>query len=100
MWYRIRNNPALLIGAVEALLALAVTFGADLTPEQTGAVLAALVALGSIAVRQSVHGPLSHEAKVERARVEGPLPEQTDNREILADGPQPPQHPGPLADIP
>lgn len=69
MWYRIRNNPALLIGAVEALLALAVTFGVELTPEQTGAVLAALVALGSIAIRQSVYGPKTVDAELDAERV-------------------------------
>lgn len=57
----IKNNPALLIGLFEALLALAVTFGVDLTIEQTSAVLAALVALGSLATRQSVNGPVTVE---------------------------------------
>lgn len=57
MWERITNNPALLIGAAEAVLALAVAFGVDLTQEQMGAVLAAIVAVGALATRQTVYGP-------------------------------------------
>lgn len=57
-----KNEPALLIGLLEAALALAVSFGLDLTPEQTGAVLAALVALGTLLTRQTVYGPKSVDA--------------------------------------
>jgi len=54
---RLTNEPAVLIGVAEALLVLAVAFGVDLTPEQTAAVLAALVALGTVLTRQIVYGP-------------------------------------------
>lgn len=54
---RLTNEPALLIGLGEALLALVVAFGVDLTVEQTAAVLAAIVAVGSLLTRQIVYGP-------------------------------------------
>lgn len=67
MLTRLRNNPALLIGLLEAVLALAVAFGVDLTKEQMGAVVAAIVAVGAIATRQSVHGPVSHQRDLDDA---------------------------------
>lgn len=54
---KLRNEPALLIAALEAVLVLAVQFGVELTQEQTTAVLAAVVALGALFTRQTVYGP-------------------------------------------
>lgn len=54
MWDRIRNEPALISGLVTALVALGVAFGFDLTPEQVGAIAAAVAALLAVVVRHEV----------------------------------------------
>lgn len=51
MWHR---EPALILGAVNALLALAVGFGLSVTPEQVGLINAAVAAVLSLVVRQRV----------------------------------------------
>lgn len=51
MW---RREPALILGAVNALLALCVGFGLSVTPEQVGLINAAVAALLSLVVRQQV----------------------------------------------
>lgn len=51
LWNR---EPALILGAVQAILALAIAFGADLTPEQTGTILAASAAIIALITRQKV----------------------------------------------
>lgn len=48
------REPALIIGAIQALLALVVAFGLDLTAEQTGAILALSAALLSVWTRSNV----------------------------------------------
>lgn len=48
------KEPALLLGLVQAVLALVVAFGLDLSPEQIGAVLAATAALLSVVTRSKV----------------------------------------------
>jgi hypothetical protein len=48
------REPALFAGLINAILALAVTFGAHLTPEQTGAILAVVNIALALIVRQSV----------------------------------------------
>lgn len=48
------TEPALLLGAVQAILALAVSFGLELTGEQTGAILAASAAVLSVLLRRKV----------------------------------------------
>lgn len=50
----IRSEPALVVGLVEAVLVLVVAFGLDLTVEQTGAILAVVVAIGAVATRAQV----------------------------------------------
>jgi hypothetical protein len=50
----LKNEPALIVGAVQALLAVAVSFGLDLSVEQVGAVVAASAAVTSILLRQQV----------------------------------------------
>ena len=54
MWDR---EPALILGAVQALIALAVSFGADLSTEQVGAIVAATAAVLSVITRQRVVSP-------------------------------------------
>lgn len=51
MWNR---EPALILGALNALIALAVGFGLDITPEQVGLVNAAAAAIVSVIVRSQV----------------------------------------------
>lgn len=49
------REPALILAAVQAVLALALAFGFDLTEEQVGAVLAVTAALLGLVTRQSVN---------------------------------------------
>lgn len=51
LWGR---EPALILAAAQAILALAVTFGLDLTVEQTGAILAAAAAILGVITRSRV----------------------------------------------
>ena len=54
MLNRVRNEPALVSGAVTAVLALLITFGLDLTAEQVGAILAVVAAGLAFVVRGQV----------------------------------------------
>ena len=47
----ITREPVLISGLVDAIIVLAVAFGADLTVEQTGAILAVVSVLTSIVAR-------------------------------------------------
>lgn len=51
LWGR---EPALILGAVQAILALVVAFGLDLSVEQTGAILAASAAILAVVTRSQV----------------------------------------------
>ena len=51
---RIRNEPVLVTGLVEAVLALLLAFGVNLSPEQVGAVLAVVAAVLALVVRRKV----------------------------------------------
>lgn len=51
LWGR---EPALVIGAVQAVLALVVAFGLKLSVEQTGAILAATAAVLAVVTRSQV----------------------------------------------
>lgn len=51
LWGR---EPALIIGAVQAILALALAFGLRLSVEQTGAILAATAAVLAVVTRSQV----------------------------------------------
>lgn len=59
MLEKIKNNPALIVGLVQAIIALGVAFGLDLTPEQIGAVLAVLAGIMALVVRSQVTGPVT-----------------------------------------
>lgn len=48
------SEPALIIGAVNALIALAVGFGLPFSPEQVGLINAAVAAIAAIVIRQKV----------------------------------------------
>jgi hypothetical protein len=48
------REPALILGEVQAILALAITFGLDLSVEQVGAILAASAAVLAVVTRQKV----------------------------------------------
>lgn len=50
----IRREPALAAGLVQAVLALLVTFGVDLSQEQVGAILAVTAAVLALVVRAQV----------------------------------------------
>lgn len=56
LWNR---EPALILGAVQACLALAVAFGLHLTSEQVGAVMAATAAIVALVTRRTVTAPAS-----------------------------------------
>lgn len=51
LWGR---EPALILGAIQTALALAVAFGLDLSAEQTGAILAASAAILAVITRTQV----------------------------------------------
>ena len=51
---RVRREPALVSGLVTAAIALAVSFGLDLTEEQVGSILAVVAAVMALVVRQQV----------------------------------------------
>lgn len=48
------REPALILAALGALIALGVGFGLDVTPEQTGLILAAVAAVLGLVTRQVV----------------------------------------------
>jgi hypothetical protein len=52
-----KSEPALILGFVQAVLALAITFGIGLTVEQVGAILAASAALLGLLTRSQVTAP-------------------------------------------
>ena len=51
---RVRREPALVSGLVTAVIALAVSFGLDLTEEQVGSIQAVVAAVMALVVRQQV----------------------------------------------
>ena len=51
---RLRTEPALVAGVVQALLALLLAFGVPLSDEQVGAIIAVSAAVLAIVVRQRV----------------------------------------------
>lgn len=48
------SEPALILGAINALLALAVGFGLHITPAQVGLINAAVAAVVAVIIRQNV----------------------------------------------
>ena len=54
MWDRIKKEPALVAGVVQAVLGLLLAFGVELTTEQTGAILAITAAVLALFVRSQV----------------------------------------------
>lgn len=53
----LRSEPALVIGALQALLTVAISFGLHWSVEQVGAVTAAAAAVLAVVVRQAVVAP-------------------------------------------
>jgi hypothetical protein len=51
---KLKNEPALIVGFVQAMLALAVSFGLDLSVEQVGAIVALAATATSVLLRQQV----------------------------------------------
>jgi len=51
---KLKNEPALIVGFVQAILALAVSFGLDMSVEQVGAIVAVAAAATSVLLRQQV----------------------------------------------
>lgn len=64
---RIREEPAVVSGFVAALLALGVSFGLNLTPQQVGAIVAVVAAALAFVVRSKVT-PTSKDPAREGAR--------------------------------
>lgn len=54
MLERIKNEPAVVAGVVQALLGLLLAFGVNLSTEQVGAVMAVTAALLALLVRSQV----------------------------------------------
>jgi len=54
VWNFIRQEPALVLGVVQAVIALAVSFGLGLSADQIGAILAVSAALLALATRSQV----------------------------------------------
>jgi hypothetical protein len=54
MFDKIRNEPVLITGLIQAVLALAITFGLGVSEEQVGAILAVAAAALAIVARQKV----------------------------------------------
>ena len=54
MYDRIRTEPVLVTGLLEAVLVLALAFGLDLTTEQVAAIMAVAVAVLSLVARSKV----------------------------------------------
>lgn len=48
------DEPAVYIGILEALLAVLVAFGLNLSAEQIGAIMALATAIGAVVIRQNV----------------------------------------------
>lgn len=53
----LRSEPALFIGALQALITLAVSFGLHLNVDQVGAITAACAAILAVVIRQTVVAP-------------------------------------------
>ncbi len=56
-----KRQPALILGFIQALLVVAISFGLQLTLEQTGAILTALAALTALITKTQVTSPYSAE---------------------------------------
>lgn len=52
-----KREPALILGAVQAVIALALSFGLNLSVEQVGAILAATAAVLALVTRAQVYSP-------------------------------------------
>ena len=65
-----KREPALILGAVQALLALALSFGLELSSQQIGAILAATAALLALVTRRQTLTPY----QIERDAPLPPLP--------------------------
>ena len=63
------REPALILGAVNALLAVAVGFGLDVTPEQVGLINAAVAAVLAVIVRAQVTPVAEVSERVEHGQV-------------------------------
>ncbi|GAC1373670.1 MAG: hypothetical protein NVSMB4_00440 [Acidimicrobiales bacterium] len=54
MFKIIRHEPAVIAGAIAAIIALAIAFGVHLSADQTGAIMAVVSAVGALLVRSQV----------------------------------------------
>ena len=61
----IKEEPAVIIGAIQAAIALAVSFGLKLTTDQIGAIVAIAAVVLSIVLRQKVK-PMAMLTKAEK----------------------------------
>ena len=66
------REPALIIGAVNALLALAVGFGLTLTPQQVGLINAAVGAILAVITRSQVSPAADPDATVDVSKIGQP----------------------------
>ena len=51
---KLTTEPAAIVGAIEAILALAIGFGVDITTEQLALIMAAVTAVLALVVRSQV----------------------------------------------
>lgn len=59
-----QSEPALILGAINAALAVAVGFGLNITPQQVGLLNALAAAICAVIVRQSVWSQESHDEAI------------------------------------
>jgi urea transporter len=52
------REPALYLGALQAIVGLVIVFGVHITSEQAGAIMAVAAAVAAIIVRQNVYAPV------------------------------------------
>lgn len=72
-----QKEPAVIIGAVTAVIALAYAFGAPITQEQQEAIIGAVVALIPMIalIRQVVYSPATVQKEVVKAAATGEVPQ-------------------------
>ncbi len=60
------REPALILGALAAVIALAVGFGLDVSSEQVGLIMAGVTAILAVVTRQSVFAPKTVEENYQK----------------------------------
>jgi len=75
MYERIKQEPALVTALVQGFLALCISFGLGLTPEQVGSILAVTAAIVAVVLRQRVSPAASSGGELEAGQTPSNSPE-------------------------